>query len=191
LEQAKALARVYESLYLGKPSLTGEEQAALKQLATAIEEKVHNWLSLLTSQAEEWQAGVLEKGFFVRLNTRSPKDARILSPEMFAAIEENKRQLIEEGGIVDENAILRFCYINFVKKMVVHSGKEAVDLLGASHRIWQDIHATVDSIIDKFEMYVVVREWAQIHPSTEFRGFVYERQLNAISSYNRYSMTFT
>lgn len=35
-------------------------------------------------------------------------------------------------------------------------------------------------------MYVFVREWAQIHPSMEFRGFVYGKELNAISSYNRY-----
>lgn len=78
--------------------------------------------------------------------------------------------------------------MNFVKKMIVHSGKEAVELLGASHRIWQDVNAALDSVekIDSFEMYVVVREWAQIHPSLEFRGFVYERKLNALSSYNRY-----
>jgi hypothetical protein len=54
-------------------------------------------------------------------------------------------------------------------------------------RIWQDINAAIDSIVGKFEMYVVIREWAQIHPSAEFRGFVYGKQLNAISSYNRYA----
>jgi len=34
-------------------------------------------------------------------------------------------------------------------------------------------------------MFVVLREWAHIHPSMEFRGFVYKHKLNAISSYNR------
>lgn len=76
------------------------------------------------------------------MNTRSPKDARILSPEMFDAIRQDKEQLEKEvnllvhqvllnkkGGTVDDNAVLRFCYVNFVKKMVVTSGKEAVQLL--------------------------------------------------------------
>jgi len=69
--------------------------------------------------------------------------------------------------------------------MIVHTGKEAVQLLGLSHRIWQDINAAIDIMNEKFEMYVCIREWAQIHPSMEFRGFVYGKQLNAISSYNR------
>lgn len=69
--------------------------------------------------------------------------------------------------------------------MIVHSGKEAVELLGNSHRIWQDIQSTIDAIIDDFSMFIVIRKWAAIHPSLEFRGFVYNRSLNAISSYNR------
>jgi len=75
--------------------------------------------------------------------------------------------------------------VNFVKKMITYSGKEAVELLGNSHRIWQDIVSAIDAIIDEFSMYIVLRKWANIHPSLEFRGFVYNRKLNSISSYNR------
>jgi len=139
----------------------------------------------IEAQSENWSSGILSKGFFVRLNTRSPKDALILSPQMFAAIEEDKKKLQEQGKEVTSNDVLRFCYVNFVKKMIVHSGKEAVQMLGVSHRIWQDINAAIDTVIDKFEMFVCVRQWAQIHPSMEFRGFVYGKKLNAISSYNR------
>jgi len=69
--------------------------------------------------------------------------------------------------------------------MIVYSGKQAVEILANSHRIWQDITSAIDTIIDTFNMFVVIREWAHIHPSMEFRGFVYGHQLNAISSYNR------
>jgi len=174
LPQAKALSRSYESKFLNKPALTEEEEKELDNLASTIEEQV-----------EAWKPGILKAGFFVRLNTRSPKDALILHPKMFAAIQKDKDEFVAQGGTVDENAILRFCYVNFVKQMVVHSGKEAVELLAISHRIWQDIEATISSTVGEFEMYVVAREWAQIHPSLEFRGFVYDRKLNAISSYNR------
>jgi len=69
--------------------------------------------------------------------------------------------------------------------MIVYSGKEAVNLLGVSHRIWQDINSAIDSTIGEFSMFVCVRQWAQIHPSMEFRGFVYKNKLTAMSSYNR------
>jgi len=174
LEQARALSRSYEASYMGKPPLSPVEVSTLESLSVLIDQ-----------EAEKWKPGISSNGFFVRLNTRSPKDALILSKEMFAAVEEDKKKLESEGGSVTENDILRFCYVNFVKKMIVHSGKEATRILGLSHRIWQDINSAIDSIIDKFEMFVVVREWAQIHPSAEFRGFVYGKKLNAISSYNR------
>eukprot|EP01126_Amoeba_proteus_P043702 TRINITY_DN4812_c0_g1_i3.p1 TRINITY_DN4812_c0_g1~~TRINITY_DN4812_c0_g1_i3.p1 ORF type:complete len:318 (-),score=68.89 TRINITY_DN4812_c0_g1_i3:524-1477(-) len=174
LDQAKALVRVYESKNMNKPSLTVQELESLDVLAKTIEE-----------HTLKWRADVLQRGFFVRLNTRSPKDSLILEPLMFEAIKKDCDKHEQEGGKVDDNTILRFCYVNFVKKMIVYSGKQAVDLLGKSHRIWQDISAAIESIVDKFEMFVVLREWVQIHPSMEFRGFVYGRKLNAISSYNR------
>jgi len=174
LEAAKALVASYEHTFMGKPDLTRDQQNALDSLAALIE-----------SEAEKWSPGLTQKGFFVRLSTRSPKDALIFHPKMFAAIKADCDQLRGEGKLVTENDILRFCYIHFVKKMVVYSGKEAVSLLATSHRIWQDINASIDSMIDTFEMGVFIREWAQIHPSMEFRGFVYGKKLNAISSYNR------
>jgi len=91
---------------------------------------------------------------------------------------------------VDENAMLSIVYTNFVKNMKVHSGEEAVELLGKSYRIWQDISATLQSKVftDQNQdsgIKIVVREWAGISPSLEFRGFVYNGTLNAITSYNR------
>jgi len=52
-------------------------------------------------------------------------------------------------------------------------------------RIWEDMAAMLDGQIGEWKLMVVLRQWADIHPSMEFRGFVYERKLTAISSYNR------
>lgn len=87
LNQAKALARTYEALYMNKP-LDKEELKSLDSLASSLDEAINNW-----------RPGISDKGFFVRLNTRSPKDAKIFAPEMFKAIEEDKKQL--EKQVVD------------------------------------------------------------------------------------------
>jgi hypothetical protein len=55
-------------------------------------------------------------------------------------------------------------------------------MLGDSHRCWQDLSSSKDV---GSPVGVVLRQWASIHPSLEFRGFVYDKKLNAISSYNR------
>jgi len=180
VQQAQSLVRVYESTYMNKPALNQEEQETLKQLGQIVE-------SLSVKRFPD----CLSKGFFVRLNTRSPKDARIFSKLMKEAIAKDvEKYKREKGKDVDDNAMLSIVYTNFVKNMKVHSGEEAIDILGKSYRIWQDITATLQSKIQSDPngdsgIKIVVREWAGISPSLEFRGFVYNGTLNAISSYNR------
>jgi hypothetical protein len=38
----------------------------------------------------------------------------------------------------------------------------------------------------EFDIHIVVREWIDIDPAMEFRGFMYNRQLTAISQYCYY-----
>eukprot|EP01130_Rhizamoeba_saxonica_P001348 TRINITY_DN11212_c0_g1_i1.p1 TRINITY_DN11212_c0_g1~~TRINITY_DN11212_c0_g1_i1.p1 ORF type:complete len:367 (-),score=93.24 TRINITY_DN11212_c0_g1_i1:58-1158(-) len=176
VEQGKAIVKAYEHSNFNKDPITEQEQRHLDQLATTIETEV-----------EIGFPGALENGFFIRLNTRSPKDAQMFSDRMKQAVEEDESAYLKETGkdVIDDNAKLAIVYKNMVKTMIVYSGKQAVDLLVRSHRIWQDISAALDLIIDTFSIKIVLREWAHIHPDTEFRGFVYGRTLNAISAYNR------
>mgnify|MGYP001097901769 CR=1 FL=1 len=85
------------------------------------------------------------------------------------------------------NDKLGIVYNNQVKILAVHSGAEAVELLASSLRIYQDLVAHLEGQISaaKFDVFVVLRQWADIRPAFEFRGFVYDRKLTAISSYNR------
>lgn len=92
LGQAKALARTYEALHMNKP-LDKEELNTLDGLANSLDEVINNW-----------RPGICDKGFFVRLNTRSPKDAKIFAPEMFQAIEEDKLRL--EKQVVESVLVL-------------------------------------------------------------------------------------
>jgi len=169
--EACALARIYEHNQMGKEPVTAQEQNLLQELAVKIEK-----------EAKTISPDILQKGFFVRLTTRSPKDSKIFSEEMFRAINEECEKYEQKGGTVDDNLKLNIIYVLFVKKMIVFSGQEAVKILGGSHRIWQDICSSRDV---GSKVGIVIRQWADIHPSMEFRGFVYGRKLNAISSYNR------
>lgn len=169
--EARALARCYEHSQMGKESLTTQEQGLLDELSVKIEK-----------EATVISGDILKKGFFVRMTTRSPKDSRIFSDEMFADIKAECDKCAAKGVTVDDNLKLNIIYVLFVKKMIVYSGKEAIKILGESHRIWQDICSSLDV---GSPLGIVIRQWADIHPSMEFRGFVYDRKLNAISSYNR------
>jgi len=117
------------------------------------------------------------------LSTRSAKDAMILSDKTKKAIEEKRLQLLHENITVDDNVLLGIIFRSSIQSLVVRSGREAVELLGISRRIWQDIEVSLDS--KQFDLKVVIREWVVIPNEYEFRGFVYNRELTAISSYNR------
>jgi hypothetical protein len=62
---------------------------------------------LFIIKSEKWKPGLLANGFFVRLNTRSPKDALILSKEMFEAIAEDKKKLESEVNIARYNQVFQ------------------------------------------------------------------------------------
>jgi len=170
--ESRSLVQYYEHHHMGKAALASEQEQALEQLAVKIEHHGSQHLG----------DNVLQKGFFIRLTTRSPKDSRIFSNDMFQSVSDECDKYKAKGIVVDDNLKLNIIYVLFVKKMIVHSGKEAVQILGGSHRCWQDITSSIDV---GSPVGVVLRQWANIHPSLEFRGFVYNKSLNAISSYNR------
>lgn len=72
----------------------------------------------------------------------------------------------------------------FFKMMRVSSAKEAVDLFAYSSRTVSDIRRVLSLPgSSPFLMQIVVREWVDIPLSGEFRGFVANGNLNALSQY--------
>jgi len=110
----------------------------------------------------------------------------MFSPKMKKLVQEQVEAIEKQSGKkIERNTLLGIVYDTHLKCLAVHSGKEAVELLSSSIRIWQDIIATLDGTIGEFKLFVVLRKWMGISNSLEFRAFVYERKLTAISSYNR------
>jgi hypothetical protein len=180
LAQAKAFVRSYEVSRMSKgEKLSEAEFKALSELAVTIEAEVVKGLGEST----------LKQGFFVRLSTRSPKDALIFSAKMKEAVAadvkaveskvgEGKISLNDKLGTIEARCrcllnlhCAGIVYHNQVKLLPVRSGQEAVALLASSLRIYQDLCAHIEGQLGPtFDVFVVLRQWVDIRPAYEFRG---------------------
>ncbi|KAL6066399.1 hypothetical protein QOT17_009587 [Balamuthia mandrillaris] len=120
---------------------------------------------------------------FVKLSSRSPKDATVASGKTDALYQEIIERFQQEGRVIDDNAKVCALYEAHLSALKVFSGKEALELLSSSGRIQQDIQLLLDTKHNDFDLQVIVREWVNIPISNEFRGFVYENRLTAVTQY--------
>lgn len=124
---------------------------------------------------------------FVRLSTRSPKDAVLRSPQLAAGIASCLPPVASEDE-VDANADTVVYYQAMQEAMKVTDGRGAVALLMDSHRVRTDLGRVVaareeDEEEEGKKVFVVVRPFVPIHPATEFRAFVRHGSLVALSQY--------
>lgn len=61
--------------------------------------------------------------------------------------------------------------------------KQAIDSFVCSERILQDMNVALDRL-DRFDENVIVRRWVMLDVDMEFRGFVCNGKLTALSQYN-------
>ncbi|KNC51057.1 uncharacterized protein AMSG_12030 [Thecamonas trahens ATCC 50062] len=133
---------------------------------------------------------------FVRLTTRSPKDAVLRSPALQAWLNEAFREAAVVCTDADADADARQInadtigwYAAMVDAMRIESAATALDLLVDSHRVFTDVSRWL-AARDAGQtdgagagMGVVVRNWLPIAPVTEFRAFVRRNVLVAVSQY--------
>ena len=118
---------------------------------------------------------------FVKLSTRSPKDSVF-------DMQNPKTQSLLDGELSklgspphSDNDIVNAFFKSANRAMCVDSGKEALILLRQSARIRQDIERALKD--DHWVLHIVVREWINLKLESEFRGFVNDGRLTAISQY--------
>lgn len=119
---------------------------------------------------------------FVRLSSRSPKDAPLFLASFPALLDRVRAKMLHSDSPVSRAFALQ---IAATLAMGASSGAEAVDLLVASHRIRDDLQQFVDGNLgDDFR--VCVREFRHLPLEFELRAFVYNRRITAITQYNPY-----
>eukprot|EP01087_Luapelamoeba_hula_P023840 TRINITY_DN8860_c0_g1_i3.p1 TRINITY_DN8860_c0_g1~~TRINITY_DN8860_c0_g1_i3.p1 ORF type:complete len:471 (+),score=65.27 TRINITY_DN8860_c0_g1_i3:52-1464(+) len=125
-------------------------------------------------------------GAFVKLSTRSPKDAALVGTKMQDIIEagikastlkhDSPEALIEDIVLFTRAGSLA---------LKVTSGMEAIELLVRSQRTYEDI--SLLELIggrDNFDMQLIVREWCEeLLPEWEFRAFVHNKEMTAMTHY--------
>lgn len=151
------------------------------------------------------------EGCFMKLSSRSAKDVALAWPKTFEIYEQLlPKYLSEQFQTTDVSQIaakelcntrLSCLYEAMTLSMKVHTPKEGLDLLMQSRRIYWDLkYAQVALAAQKIErekrgdpdcddsqlaapVGIVVREWASIPLCFEFRAFVYQNKLTAVSQY--------
>jgi len=147
--------------------LSKDEEQVLKDLENKIEKIISPYKS---------------HGAFVRLSTRSPKDAALTEENTLKNFEEELKSVPEPSRHTDENARLGALISASTKTLKVHSGAESLHLIKISERSNEDILLALE-FPDMWEMKIIIRKWEYIHPWLEFRGFVCNNQFTALSQY--------
>lgn len=112
-----------------------------------------------------------DNGAFVRLSTRSPKDA-VDKCDLEVVTLLLKDELKKELGLRElKNS--EDLDLNSKLKLILNSYRTISDMIRA-----------IDNIdVSPWSLKIVVREFVQIPIESEFRGIVYRGQLNALSQY--------
>jgi len=129
------------------------------------------------------------KAAFVKLSCRSPKDATVTSPEM-QKIYKNLINQIDREVTGDNLLNLKVVALfqSHLEALQMVSGKQALELLLRSQRIYEDLKLGIKNYeqeTDKktFDIQIIIRQWVNVPISGEFRGFVYAKELTALSQY--------
>src|SRR3990167_2409476 len=149
--------------------LQEDERIVLKELEEAIDHHLQDY----------------KNGAFVRLDTRSPKDA-VLNSKLVKEIitEKIKQNPIKDKFSMECATSDSIIYWDSVSEACrVTSGAQAVELLTSSNRVSEDI--TLGLLSHGEGIKIVIREWENIQPHLEFRVFIRNREITGITQYHK------
>ena len=124
-----------------------------------------------------------QKGVFVKLTTRSPKDSHLAFWNARESYTRKKGTLGSNPSVNDKLILLAEVVIESLR---VTTGEEAMKLLLSSTRVGEDLEYALEPGEEGFaeRMCIVLREWVEIPLWAEFRGFVWDGKLTTIGQYN-------
>lgn len=195
-ETCRAIAKYAESTRLIRQSINFQDtledrlfihEEAAKHLP--VSEEIFALLDALEKQLDDAIKSFGEDGAFVKLSTRSPKDAAIQLHSLHVFIAESLRKDMERvGGQMDDNEWHRCGVSAFVdaccKVLHVRSGAEAMFLILHSDRVYSDITRMELTNAGDSKVQIAVRRWdPRVVPALEFRSFVYNHTMTICTQY--------
>jgi len=128
-----------------------------------------------------------DTGCFVKLGTRSPKDVPLLDFDNAALQALLHAEMRSQPQLVHDLNHRIWAFIRAGSKALrVTSGAQALHLLTRSERVREDLNRQLAFPDPLFQGEIVLREWLPElaeRPEYEFRGFVNEGRLNALTMY--------
>eukprot|EP00455_Lapot_gusevi_P046612 TRINITY_DN615_c0_g2_i1.p1 TRINITY_DN615_c0_g2~~TRINITY_DN615_c0_g2_i1.p1 ORF type:complete len:356 (-),score=134.55 TRINITY_DN615_c0_g2_i1:205-1272(-) len=171
MEHAQFFIDAYQQLEVDKKdSLQPEQQQILQQMALQLQPAI--------DAAKGDQPYV-----FVKTSSRSPKDAPAAGDKLktlYNALMQNKRN--QEEKAPTENDKIRALLRAGTESLRVETPTEALNLMIHSERIMQDMRLALQHP-GRFQENFVIRQWANIDFELEFRTFVSNGQMTAMSQY--------
>ena len=177
LEDAIAMSNFYQEKFLSDnknlTKLSYEDVNCLKNLENKIQ-KIFDENPNLKS-----------KGAFVRLSGRSPKEGEPYnSKKIIQNYNNNLIQFEKEYNLQKDSPQLKILAFLRCKILKVENAKEALNLLLTSERIHLDLK---DWISEGGKEMIALREFGEnLDDDLEFRAFVYNYKLTAITQYDQY-----
>ncbi|UJR17094.1 hypothetical protein I4U23_003991 [Adineta vaga] len=189
---AQAFVNFYQTRFMSKTSLTLNDIQLIQSIQHQLKEQIFN--------SKTFQ--------FIRLSARSPKDGKPLDSKKIHQFYQQKLhelqvQYPDEYQSIKGKANIQtmaFYYAQF-HSLKVTDEIQALNLILTSERIYYDLIEILDcqqvkenqieniNHIKVFDWnnHMIIREWNDdLDPSMEFRCFVYQSNLTAISQYNYY-----
>lgn len=121
---------------------------------------------------------------FVKTSSRSAKDSPLASNKFKQLYTQFLRQLNRAGERRSENEQIECLLRAAFQCMRVQTAAEAIDMFIRSERIYQDMLLCIAMSPHRFRENLVIREFRNIDVDMEFRAFVFDGQLTALSQYN-------
>jgi hypothetical protein len=146
-----------------------------------VDDGVTQTLANLKTRVEEALEPFREDGVFVKLDSRSPKDAT-------NRFEAGKKILKEMLNNRDPNTFTPDELVNFVFQAHIASFRlftaiEVIETLLYSNRVVTDEIPLALDHLDTWKVQIVLRRWCDLPVRFEFRGFVFDNKLTALCQY--------
>jgi len=167
LKEAEAIILVHE----GKLNRT--QSPALQDL----QQRVHKAINTFISENK-----IYNRGVFLRTSIRSPKDVILDNPKVIKPIIDELNAMLIKNKSITENECVIEAENNLKRHTKVSTGEDAIDYLCKSTRIYEDLKERI-KYPQFYDMKIILREFSDHHISTEFRVFISNNYMTAISQY--------
>eukprot|EP01124_Arcella_intermedia_P014789 TRINITY_DN21361_c0_g1_i1.p1 TRINITY_DN21361_c0_g1~~TRINITY_DN21361_c0_g1_i1.p1 ORF type:complete len:492 (+),score=120.50 TRINITY_DN21361_c0_g1_i1:72-1478(+) len=126
-----------------------------------------------------------KKGVFIRISTRSPKDAIIKTNKLYNILQELVAQEKTKSQHIPDDIKLRLLTRGIYKASEIQNYEEALWLLLNSDRIFEDFRMA--QLLKTFPLKMAIREFTHFSTEYEFRAFVFNTKLTCATAYHQYS----